>query len=166
MTDRLYLFDANAIIEAVRVGVWKALTGALEVHTVATCAAECKQGDRFSSGYVVVDDASLARISTIHSVAEKDVASVLLMDRAEALDRGELELFAHAMTLSIDDVWVICSPDLASVRFAVTSGVGDHLVSLEETISAAGARPGVPLRSHFTSTWLSTERTKAMLGIR
>jgi hypothetical protein len=88
------------------------------------------------------------------------------LDRAEALDRGELELFAHALTLSIEDVWVICSPDLASVKFAVTSGVGDRLVSLEEALEAAGARPNVQLRSHFTSRWLSKERTKAMLGIR
>lgn len=166
MADRQYLFDANAIIEAVRVGVWNALTGVFELHTVETCAAECRQGDRFSSGYVVVDEASLARISTIHSVADTDVASVLLMDRAEALDPGELELFAHAMTLPVDDVWVICSPDLASVKFAVKSGLGDHLISLEAAMDAAGARPRVPLRNHFTSAWLSTERTKVMLGTR
>jgi hypothetical protein len=166
VAHRLYLFDANAIIEAVRVGVWNVLTGALELHTVATCFAECTQGDRFSSGYVVVDEASLSRISSVHSVSDTDVASVLLMDRAEALDRGELELFAHAMTLSIDDVWVICSPDLASIKFAVTSGVGDRLISLEDAMDTAGARPMVSLRSHFTSKWLSTERTKVMLGIR
>lgn len=88
------------------------------------------------------------------------------MDNSEALDPGELELFAHALTLRGDDVWVICSPDLASVKFAVTSGIGDRLISLEEAMDAAGARPRVPLRRHFTSSWLSTERTKVMLGIR
>jgi len=140
--------------------------GALTLHTVETCVAECRKGDRFSSGYVVVSEADLARIAIIHAVADNDVAPILLMDKAEALDQGELELFAHALARSGNEFWVMCSPDLASVKFAVAAGIGDRLISLEEIMNATGARPRIALRTHFTSAWLSTERTKAILGVR
>jgi hypothetical protein len=166
VAGHVYLFDANAIIEAVRTGVWNALTGGLALHTVETCAAECRQGDRLSSGYVVVRETDLARITAIHPVHDADSASVLLMDRSEALDRGELELFAHALALPAADVWVICSPDLASVKFAVAAGVGERLISLEEAMNVAGANPKAPLRYHFTTAWISSERPKAILGFR
>jgi hypothetical protein len=142
------------------------VTGALELHTVEACAAECQQGDRFSSGYVVVNETDLARIAAIHPVADINVAAVLLMAKAEALHQGERELFAHALALPRNASWLVCSPDLASVKFAVAAGIGERLVSLEEAVNAAGARPRIPLRNHFTSVWLSTERTKAILGIR
>jgi hypothetical protein len=166
VVGRTYLFDANAIIEAVRVGVWNALTGGLLLHTVETCADECRRGDRFSTGYVAVTEAALDRITAIRWVADDHIASVLLMDKAEALDPGELELFAHALALPSDDVWVICSPDLASVKFAVAAGIGERLISLEEAMNVVGTNARTPLRNHFTATWLSAERTKAMLGVR
>lgn len=166
MAGRIYLFDANAIIEAVRIGVWNALTGALALHTVETCAAECRQGDRFSSGYVVVSEADLGRIAAIHAVSDTELASVLLMAKAEALDPGELELFAHAMALADAELCLICSPDLASVKFAVTAGIGDRLISLEDAVAATGVKPKTPMRTHFTSAWLTRERTKAILAAR
>jgi hypothetical protein len=55
---------------------------------------------------------------------------------------------------------------LFDTNHAVTSGIGDRLISLEEATFAAGARSGVPLRGHFTLTWLSLKRIKVMLGIR
>lgn len=166
MGTPIYLFDTNAIIEAVRTSVWNALTGGLNLQTVAECADESRCGDRFSTGYVTVSERDLERMAAVHAVSELEVANVLLMDRAEALDPGERDLFAHALTLSRDDLWVICSPDLASVRFAVAAGIGDRLVSLEEAIAAVGARPKLPLRGNFTTAWLTTERTKIMLKAR
>jgi hypothetical protein len=89
-----------------------------------------------------------------------------ILDKAEALDKGERELFAHALALPGNARWVICSPDLAAVKFAAAAGTGERVVSLEEVVNVAAARPGIPLRHHFTSVWLSTERTRAILRIR
>ncbi len=77
---------------------------------------------------------------------------------------ARIHLFAYAIDLAADPPWVICSLDRASVRFAVAVGCEDQLISLEETMAAVGARAAPPLRGHFTSWWLSVERTKAKLG--
>jgi hypothetical protein len=77
----------------------------------------------------------------------------------------KLHLFAHALALPEEAVWVVCSPDLASVRFAASAGVGDRLISLEEAAKAAGSKPRIALRNNFTAVWLSAERTKIALGL-
>jgi hypothetical protein len=164
--DRIHLFDANAIIEAVRTGVWNALTGGLTIETVRECADECRQGDTLSTGYVAVSEEELGRLAAIRDVSDTQRAAVLLNDASAGLDPGERDLFAHALSLPAESPWVICSPDRASVKFAVAAGCEDRLISLDETVGAVGARAAPPLRSHFTSRWLSVERTKARLGIR
>lgn len=162
---KTYLLDANAMIEAARTGVWNALTGGLTVETVKECAEECRQGDTLSTGYISVSEADLDRLAAVRTVSDADVAAVLLHEASAGLDPGERDLFAYALRRPPDSLWTICSPDRASVRFAVAAGCGDRLVSLEEAIAAVGGRPTVPLRQHFTTAWLSAERTKAVLGI-
>ena len=165
MATPIYLFDTNAIIEAVRTGVWKGLAGALNLQTVEECADESRRGDRLSTGYVVVSEADLERFAMIHAVSDLEVANVLLMERAEALHDGERDLFAHALALAEEEVWVVCSPDLASVKFAVAAGIGDRLISLEEAMKAVGAKAKPELRGNFTSAWLKAERANALLGL-
>jgi hypothetical protein len=63
-----------------------------------------------------------------------------------------------------DDVWVVCSPDIACVRVSVALGLGDHTVSLEGLIAAVGARARPALKRHFTNDWLARERTRALLA--
>jgi len=161
-----FLLDTNAIIEAVRTGTWRSLTGGLSIETVVACAEECRGGDRLSSGYVRVSEEDLARVSAVHAVSDEQVAAVLLHPESSALDDGERDLFAHALALSATEDWRLCSPDLASVRFAVAVGVGDKLVSLEEAVRATGARPTEKIRDHFTQGWLVGARTKAKMGLR
>lgn len=163
--DRIHLFDANAIIEAVRTGVWNALTGGLTIETVRECANECREGDTLSTGYVAVSDEQLDRLAATRNVSDVQRAAILLNDASSGLDPGERDLFAHALSLPADSQRMICSPDRASVRFAAAVECEDQLISLEETIGVVGARAAPPLRGHFTSRWLSVERTKARLGI-
>ena len=166
MLSPTFLFDTNAIIEAVRTKTWRPLTGSLSIETVVACAEECGKGDRLSSGYIRVSREDLARVSAMHAVPEEWVAVVLLHPESSALDEGERNLFAHALALPASVDWRLCSPDLASVRFAVAAGVSDQLVSLEEVLQAADARPTERIRNHFTHDWLVRERTKAKLGLR
>jgi len=162
----IYLFDANAIIEAVRTGVWRAMVGGLIIETVDECAQECRRGDTLAGAYVSVSDGDLGRLSAVHTVDPSEVSAIVLYEGAAALDLGERDLFAYALSGRIEGLWAICSPDHASVRFAVARGCGNQLVSLQAAVDEVGARPNPSLRHHFTTAWLSTERTKAMLGVR
>lgn len=163
-TDRpVHLLDTNAIIEAVRVGVWGAVAGGLAIETVEACREECRRGDRLSDGYVSVSEADLNRLAAVHAVSEEERAGLLLETDASSLDRGELDLHAHARVRP-NGGWTICSPDLAAVRLGVAMEWGDRLVSLEELVRSVGARPSPALRPHFTRRWLSRTRTRALLG--
>jgi len=136
------------------------------IETVVACAEECSRGDRLSSGYINVSEEDLGRVSALHAVSGDQVAVVLFHPKSSALDEGERDLFAHALARSEGEDWRLCSPDLASVRFAVEVGVSDQLVSFEEVLQATNARPAERIRNHFTSEWLVRERTKAKLGLR
>ncbi len=161
----VYLFDTNAIIEAVRTGIWAAVAGGLSVETVEECQEECRRGDMLSSGYVAVEQADLDRLRTVHVPSDPEIAAVIVMDHAEGLHNGERDLFAHALHRLQSDDWLVCSPDKASVRFAVAVGYGDQIISLEEAVRRVGARVPSDLRDHFTERWLATRRTEARLGI-
>ena len=115
MLSPTFLFDTNAIIEAVRTKTWRPLTGSLSIETVIACAEECGRGDRLSSGYIRVSQEDLARVSAMHAVPEEWVAVVLLHPESSALDEGERDLFAHALARPASEDWRLCSPDRASV---------------------------------------------------
>lgn len=169
----VYLLDTNAILEAVRTGTWRALTGGLSIQTVAECFEECLRGDRFtsdymavtSSGYIAVTDHDLARVTQIHSVSDTERATLALRTDASALDAGERDLFAHVLNRpEANEAWLMCSADRACVRVGVQLGWPDRLISLEAAIDAVGAAADPPLRRHFRKKWLSVERTRALLG--
>lgn len=161
---RVYLFDTNSIIEGVRIGAWNALCGGLEIQSVEECEAECRRGDSLSSGYISVQETALSRMKTVHPVSEEQRAALLLQIDASALDPGELDLHAHALSRD-DSAWSICSPDRASVKIGVGLRWQDRLVSLEELMNEVGFRPQHSLRRHFLKAWLSQRRTEALLGI-
>ena len=75
------------------------------------------------------------------------------------------EVFADALRSAAgDQVWVICSPDRASIRAAVALGWRDQTRSLAELAAAVGARPNPPLAEHFGERWLSDLCTAYLLG--
>jgi hypothetical protein len=161
------LVDTNAIIEAVRTGTWNALTGGLLFETVEKCIEEAEAGDFTDPSYVAVSKKDLTRMNKIHRVSPADRAGHLLADPdAMGMDAGERDLFAHAHTreLSGDSVWVVCSPDKASIRAAVRIGWADRLVSLETLANEVGARPKPSFKQHFGEKFLSQFRTEYLLG--
>ncbi len=160
------LVDTMIAIEAVRTGIWKALTGARLVETVEECRSELQRGDRSHPNYLEVAQEDLDGLSIVHPVTEVERATLLLTSEgASNLDAGERDLLAHALACPErgDGVWVVLSSDIACVKVAVALGLADHMASLEEIADAVGARPRPPLRRHFTRRWLSSERTKALL---
>ena len=105
--------------------------------------------------------AHLERLSAVHRVSPDDQASfALAYAGADGMDDGERDLFAHGCSRR-EDAWVLCSPDKASIRAAVTLGWGDRLRSLAELAARIGARP--VLRSQFQEPWLVQWRTHFLL---
>jgi hypothetical protein len=161
-----YLVDTNVIIEAVRTKCWRAITGGLEIETVAACRDEVLAGSAASiPDYVTVTNEDLDRLTAVHGVDKRALAALeLAYPDADALDAGEQGLLAHALEHVAED-WLMCSPDKAAIRAAVALGFGDRLVALEEIAARAGARaPGLYVQ--FGAAWLRDVRTRARLGMR
>jgi len=155
--------DTNVIIEAVRTGCWRAVTGSLRVETVEMCREEASAGDETRRGYIVVTDDELSRIAAVHSVSERERAAFALdYSDASGMDAGERDLFAHAHSRPSHD-WMLCSPDKASIRAAVVLGWSDRLRSLGALAQQIGARPTTALKAHFEESWLSKWRTQFLL---
>jgi hypothetical protein len=167
LKDTVVLTDTNVIIEAVRTRCWNALAGGLRLETVEECREEALRQPRDRPGYVRVSEHDVSRLSAVHPVNDLDRALFgLEYAPAVGMDPGERDLFAHAFARSVagDAVWILCSPDKASVRAAVALGWHDRMHSLASIASAVGARTCTPLADHFGERWLSDFRTACLLG--
>ena len=162
--SRRVLVDTNVIIEAVRTGCWRAVTGQLQVETVEACRRETLAGPHSNlPGYVTVTGDDLSRLHEVHTVAAATQAAFkLTYEGADGLDEGEHDLLAFAQARSSEE-WVLASPDKAAIRALVALGLGDRIVSLEEMVKTIGARARPPLREQFTSRWLVSFRSKVRL---
>ena len=161
---QVVLVDTNIIIESVRTGCWNGLTTYFKVETVEKCCEEARTGEAHRPEYVNVDEPALRTRLTAHKVS-----GVMLFELgqrypdADRLDVGERHLWAHA--LGRNDEWLAACSDRAAVNAAVQLGWGDRLVSLEELVTAAGARSALrSLKGQFSSARLSEWRTAALLA--
>lgn len=166
MADRaVLLVDTNVIIEAVRTGCWRALTGRFAVEAVRACRDEALAGDPESAGYVQVSADDLARITQVHDVSPTERAALsLAYPDADGLDDGERDLFAHALHRD-DDLWILSSPDRAAIRAGLTLGWREQLMSLGDLVTRIGVHPKPPLRTHFEEPWLSDRRRDFLLRL-
>ncbi len=165
MAGPVVLVDTNVVFEAIRAGIWPAITGSTQVETVEECLDEARRGDGFSSGRVTVTESDLARFHQVHPVDDTERAALLLSLPDVELDEGERDLLAHCLHREEPPPWVLISPDRAAVRGAVGLGWEDRVISLEEVATGAGCQPAQlkRLRSHFRRKWLSDARTDALL---
>ena len=156
------LLDTNVVIEAVRTNRWNAISGGLTLETVKECESEIYSGKRWQIEVPIPPDLSDG-FAAIHDVSESERAALYAAaPRAMSIDAGERDLLAHALARRDPGMWVLASPDKAAIATAVQAGIQDQLVSLEQILNAVGV--GADLRFHFTTSWLTAERTKALLG--
>jgi len=149
------LVDTNVILECWRVGAWKALTGGYAVETVEECVIETQTGFQRRRAEQRIDQAVLvASLKAVRKVTDGERAAAVLRDNLFAfLDPGEASLWAHALTRT--DAWVLCGPDMASMRFGVRQRLRERLVALENLLQDVGHRPAVALRANYTAAWLN-----------
>lgn len=146
------LVDTNVILEAHRCQCWKPIAGGLQLETVEMCVAEAFTGHQRRRSQVLIDPVVLRQsFSAVHEVSKIALANIALMD-GPALDEGERALWAHA--LGRQDVWVLCGPDAASMRFGYMNGFRDRMLSLEELLASVGTKPPNELRAHYKAGWL------------
>jgi len=132
------LIDTNAVRESHIGGVWPVLCGYYRMQTVEQCIIEAMTGKHDWKNTRPSEGALRSNFDAIHKVTSEQLAEVLLLGGA-VLDEGERELWAHA--LSRQDVWVLCGPDRASMRFGVERDCRDKLISMEKLIRGAGQTP-------------------------
>jgi hypothetical protein len=162
------LVDTNCIIEAHRVSAWRALSSGYRLETVEKVVEETHTGFQRRDPAQQIDQTQLrASLAAIHTVerAQELRLRLTLMDHDIDLDAGEFALWAHMPGRS--DVWLLCGPDKASLKFGVRMGFRDRMISLEQLLQDAGmARTRLPLRENFTKAWLDRTLGELVLGRR
>jgi hypothetical protein len=161
---QIVLVDTNAIIEAHRIGCWKALAGCFALHAVEKIVEETQTGFQNRRPEQQIDAAALRMsLSCIASITDEERADFNLRHRHPPLDPGERDLLIHAERIG-ETAWLLNSPDMAVVRFAHTVGWLDRLVSLEAMADRSGFRRREPLKDNYTEAWLAQRRTRLLLG--
>lgn len=145
----IVLLDNCAVNGAVKAGVWKALLGGYRLETVEEVGREA--GSFFRKR---ADFAELAE--SFRRVPQHSVDGAARLDLAAAiaplpLDDGERDLWAHA--IGREDSWILCGPDIASLRAAVRLGLADRIVSLEKLLDGVGVKVKT-LTVEQTEKWL------------
>lgn len=160
----IVLVDTTVIIEAHKIGCWKALIRHFKIETVEKCEEECATGNQNDKDRVEIDMDALKREIVIRKVERSSFATPdLVSENFQWLDPGEKELVAHAYGRPDKD-WLISSQDRACIQAGHELGFLDRFVSLEEMAKAAGIRK-ISMRDHFKEQWLKRVRQNLKMGI-
>jgi hypothetical protein len=143
------LMDNCAISGAIRAGVWTMLLGGYAMETVEEVAREA--GTFFRKRDDHRELAEGFRKVQVHPVDTAAQVELKVCISALPLDDGELDLWAHA--IGREDSWILCGPDIASLRAAVRLGLADRIVSLEALLGGLGVT-GRKLTVEQTEKWL------------
>jgi hypothetical protein len=155
------LVDTMIIIEAHRVGCWRALLGHYRLDTVQRCMEECATGNQRQRNPVSIDTRALQADLSPKSVGPKAIAQFTLQYAgAVDLHAGEKDLLTYAFTLESGS-YFICSSDRACLRAGLSLGILDQFVSLEELVVGTGER--MQLKEQFSKKWLEGVRTQLRL---
>jgi hypothetical protein len=149
------LADTNAIIEAWRVGGWRALCGGYALETVEECVIETQTGFQNRRPEQLIDRAALlAGLKAVHKISDVERAAALVRDGEIAmLHEGEKALWVHLLARS--GAWALCGPDKASMRIGIRANLRDRLISLECLLDDVGFRPKAPLKGAYCQDWLT-----------
>jgi hypothetical protein len=150
------------MLEAKRIGGWRALAKGLQIETVEEISGETQAGDRRSDGYIVfaLDDLDLLRATMkVTEVQRLAFATTYPQVHTYGMDDGERDLVVHALGRS--DHWLICTADTAAVRSLVMLGHRERLICLEQLYRSIGQDAMAErVRTHHRTNWLSTKCTE------
>lgn len=144
------LLDNCAISACVAAGAWSALASRYTLETVEEVEREATTGYQHRG---IIPPREFREQVAVHAVSDAARFDMQVQHAGlGALDEGERDLWVHALARS--DAWVLCGPDIASIKFGVLNGYQDRLVSLEQLLKAIGQTPKSKLADHQTEKWL------------
>jgi len=161
----IVLVDANVIIEAHRTGCWNQLASYFNLHTVSKIVEETQTGfQRRDPETWIVEDALRASLGNVEEISEIQRVTFNMTHNRPSLDDGERDLLIYAEIID-QPIWLLNSPDMAAVKFAHGNGWADRLVSLEAMTSHLSVRLRENLKDNYTTRWLTTRKTRLLLGM-
>lgn len=153
------LLDNCAISACVAAGAWSALAARYTLETVEEVESEATTGYQHRE---IIPPAQFRKQVKVHPVsaaarfdAQANHAGLAM------LDDGERDLWVHA--LAREGGWILCGPDIASIKFGVLNGYKDRLVALETLLIAIGHKPKAKLQEHQTAKWLAGQIARIQL---
>ncbi|GBE14992.1 hypothetical protein BMS3Abin14_01046 [bacterium BMS3Abin14] len=167
--ERVFV-DTNVILEAHRVGCWNAICGSFSIETVEKCVRESTSGNPDKPGYIHVSENELReRLTSVHQVSQAEIVKLVLShSECYVLDDGEQQLLARLYAdeiLPSQDILVL-TPDKAAIIAARELGWLDSWTSLDALAREAGVGRAIlrQLRTQYQDAWLSSTKTKVVLG--
>lgn len=158
------LVDTNVIIAAHDSGCLPQLLDGFRVCTVEEVIVETQRGRQRRRPERNIDEAWLRqRLELIGAVTDEQRIEFTLTHQSVGLDEGERDLLIWATT--IEDAWLLNSPDMAVLRFAHQVNWLDRLVSVDAMCRVLNARLTQNLPENFRDDWLVRKRTEFRLGI-
>lgn len=155
------LLDNCAISACYDCGGWKALVARYDLQTVEEVEQEATTGYQHRK---IIDPQEFRRDVVVHPVEELErIEAKTQFEGLYALDDGESDLWVHALTRN--DAWILCGPDIASIKFGIERGFRDKLISLEELLTAVGFKAKSPLKEQYTKKWLENLKSEISLEI-
>lgn len=154
---RLFLLDANVVIELHRIGLWQRLTGCCQIIVPSIVAEREAQfwdsGEGVGKPIPLGDDLAAGRIAIreADAAAMKDTLDLFDPVMQQSLDAGELE------ALTILREWSQDPPSFSTADFKACEalcllGLSHLAVSLEEVLERSGLTHRV--RPHFSRSAL------------
>lgn len=132
--------------------------------TVEEVIVETQRGRQRRRPERNIDEARLRRrLERIGAVTDEQRIAFTLTHQSVGLDEGERDLLIWAAT--IEDAWLLNSPDMAVLRFAHQVNWLDRLVSLDAMCRVLNVRLTQNLPENFRDDWLIRKRTDFRLGI-
>lgn len=159
--DDPVLLDNCAISACHEVGGWGALVARYRLESVETVQSEAATGFQHRE---IIDPREFRKSVIVHSVDLADrLALQLEYPSLASLDEGERDLWVHA--LGRQDGWILCGPDIASIKFGIEVGYRERLVSLEQLFDEIGFKPQTRLQENQTKKWLDATIARIALDI-
>lgn len=153
------LLDNCAISACVAAGAWGALAARYTLETVEEVEREATTGLQHRA---IIPPTQFRQQVKVHKVSEEDRFEAQSIHAAlSTIDDGERDLWIHAMAR--EGAWILCGPDIASIRFGVLNGYDNRLISLEDLLLAIGHTPKQKLAEHQTRKWLKAQVGKFLL---
>lgn len=163
--DRV-LLDTNVILEAHRVGCWRAIASEFQLITVEKVVEETQTGHQNRSPEQNVDEHALrGSLHLVATVSREQTAAIDIEYPDHGLDEGEHHLVAYAATLRDQPAWLLNSPDKGTIRFCSRADWLDRLVSLQAMSDTLGLPHGKQLRGNYTQSWLETQINPLRFGL-